>query len=286
MEATKLDDRSLGGPSIASPPSIDRFIKKRFFSEVLANRHPPQAILDNWLRLCSQYSILQLSKHTDRPVALAGLVKAVQHVMGGRMTAGMWEEDLARALLWKPPPPLLDEVKRAAGLPTWSWMSRVESTSTCEASYVDILRNGFRQDPKMSVCVRGRDLTFEGLVLPAIIRTQFLYPPPGQPRTWHYVLFGPDAAELPCTPQTTFCADCPTSPRDDLKEGDAVECLLFGTLDSNEDRHYSLVVRKQVEASEIFYTRVGRAILSPLQQFSGIPLDYREIAQVKKITLR
>jgi hypothetical protein len=286
IEATKLDDRSLGGPSIASPPSIDRFIKKRFFSEVLANRHSSQAIFDNWLRLCSQYSILQISKHTDRPVALAGLVKAIQHVLGGRMAAGMWEEDLPRALLWKPPPPLLDEVTRSAGLPTWSWMSRVESSNTCEVSYVDILRNGFCQNPKMSICVRGGDLTFEGLSLPAIIRTQFLYPPPGQPRTWHYVLFGPDAAGLPCTAQTTFNADCPTSPRDNLKEGDSVECLLFGTLYSDEHCHYALVVRKHVEASGVYYTRVGRAILRPLKQLSGIALDCREIANVKKITIR
>lgn len=54
---------------------------------------------DNWARLVRKYTECDLTKHTDRLVAFAGIAKRVASVKG-QYVAGLWAKSLPEALLW------------------------------------------------------------------------------------------------------------------------------------------------------------------------------------------
>ena len=88
--------------------------------------HPSDPIESNekWLHWVNEYTETDLTRDSDRLVAIAGIAKSVQRILNwpeSDYLAGMWRQDLADDLLW-----------RAAGVgtkiesyvvPSWSWAS-------------------------------------------------------------------------------------------------------------------------------------------------------------------
>lgn len=79
-----------------------------------------------WNRLVTTYSQMDLTNITDRLTALSGLASEFQRVTKARYLAGIWREDMPRALAWYIP------FYNAAGVsllisasdyiaPSWSW---------------------------------------------------------------------------------------------------------------------------------------------------------------------
>lgn len=75
-----------------------------------------------WRRILKSYSIAELTRDSDKLIAMAGVAEAMQERLGDRYVAGLWESSLLLELLWwvpnasKPRPcPCI--------APTWSWLS-------------------------------------------------------------------------------------------------------------------------------------------------------------------
>ncbi|KAK3386753.1 heterokaryon incompatibility protein-domain-containing protein, partial [Podospora didyma] len=122
---------------------------------------PP--LLDFWLRAVEEYSFLFLSHEMDRPFALAGIAKRIQSLLlpkslsgqsgGNSYMAGLWAQDLARAMLWAPI--RSKKVVRAEGMPSWSWMARscfpFEQASTCAVKYKHVTQHAFEADSRLRI---------------------------------------------------------------------------------------------------------------------------------------
>jgi len=81
-----------------------------------------------WTGLVQTYSETNLTNATDRLPALSGLASEFQRVTEARYLAGIWREDMPRALAWYVPffnavgvPPLISVSDYIA--PSWSWAS-------------------------------------------------------------------------------------------------------------------------------------------------------------------
>ena len=78
-----------------------------------------------WNRLVEVYSHLNLTHATDRLPALSGLASNFQRATGARYLAGIWQEDIYRALAWQVEmrpsrePPIISTSECIA--PSWSW---------------------------------------------------------------------------------------------------------------------------------------------------------------------
>lgn len=86
-----------------------------------------------------KYSRLELTRATDRPIAVAGVERRLADEMGSSVTFGVFTsfEYLHRSLLWRRAGDVLHWIeKNTPRVPTWSWMSfigpidYVEITST------------------------------------------------------------------------------------------------------------------------------------------------------------
>ncbi|KAH7628019.1 heterokaryon incompatibility protein-domain-containing protein, partial [Sordaria sp. MPI-SDFR-AT-0083] len=76
-----------------------------------------------WTKLLSDYTKMDLSYQSDKLMALAGIVKAVQDSRGWTNVAGTWKEFWPLELLWRP---TFSKMKAkltptGLGLPSWSW---------------------------------------------------------------------------------------------------------------------------------------------------------------------
>lgn len=108
-----------------------------------------------WLRASEWYSSLLLTKASDRFFAILGIAKVVRELTNGTYLAGLWAEDLPRALLWNGLPASDPRASRTCDTPTWSWMSRrvcfPDGNSTCHMSYRHVLKDGFVQEPRTGI---------------------------------------------------------------------------------------------------------------------------------------
>ncbi|TGO11283.1 hypothetical protein BTUL_0113g00130 [Botrytis tulipae] len=75
-------------------PLLDSNINQDIFS--ISER----AVLDRWLNIVGEYCTLALTKHDDRAIAILGVAKIFQRRLKSKYLAGLWETDIARALLW------------------------------------------------------------------------------------------------------------------------------------------------------------------------------------------
>lgn len=222
-------------------------------------RSPVQDIYGFWLMICERYSRLSLTHASDRTVALAGLVQAMQPATNGTYFAGVWKEDLARALIWfgvRPPSP---EASRAgSALPTWSWMSRVLKGGHCTCTFPAI-ECGYRQELSTSVTtaesrlasgeIEWRVITLEG---PTITTTVCDEQKDGD----RYVATNLPVKSAADPKRVILVADCPFSSNEPLRVGDLVKCLLLGT-DEAGFFQYILVVKKCEGLDKDAHRRVG-----------------------------
>jgi hypothetical protein len=59
---------------------------------------------EDWKRIVERYSLHELSKQTDKLIALAGIAEMMSRQIPGIYVAGMWEKYLASQLLWRVDP--------------------------------------------------------------------------------------------------------------------------------------------------------------------------------------
>lgn len=78
---------------------------------------------DHWHDIIEQYSVLGLSRVTDRLPALSGLAIRASSVLG-QYLCGLWYQNLLRDLMWRVPLLNHDSVRPACYTgPSWSWAS-------------------------------------------------------------------------------------------------------------------------------------------------------------------
>lgn len=113
-----------------------------------------------WLRASDWYSSLLLTNASDRFFAILGIAKVVRELTNGTYLAGLWAEDLPRALLWTGLPRSDPRASRTDDAPTWSWMSRrvygADGNSNCHMSYRPVLEDGFVQEPRTGIRWLGK----------------------------------------------------------------------------------------------------------------------------------
>lgn len=213
-----------------------------------------------WLTICERYSALSLTHASDRTVALAGLVQAIQPATNGTYFAGVWKEDLARALIWRGfSPPSPDASRAGSALPTWSWMSRVLDGGHCTCLFPTITR-GYRQEPSTSIVTAdSRPASGEGewrVIIEGPIITAAVCEEQTHDRRQFYAATTSLFKSIPRPERILLVADCPFSSNEPLCGGDTVKCLLLGT-DEAGIVQYILVVQKCEGPDKDAYRRVG-----------------------------
>lgn len=69
-----------------------------------------------WKMAAENYSRLNLTKFTDKVVALAGLAKVISQVSHEKYHAGLWDFDFVEQLSWR-----IDGCRNASGAPSWRY---------------------------------------------------------------------------------------------------------------------------------------------------------------------
>lgn len=73
-----------------------------------------------WNQIVKEYSQRQLTRESDRPIAIAGIAKEMELVFGSSVVCGHPVDDLYANLLWRPGE---STCRRKDGIPSWSWLS-------------------------------------------------------------------------------------------------------------------------------------------------------------------
>ncbi|KAG4425138.1 hypothetical protein IFR04_001705 [Cadophora malorum] len=214
-----------------------------------------------WLDIVEEYSMLALTKESDRLPALSGLAKSLSHRVQASYLAGLWENNIVIGLLWHRCSVVYSSCFRDkfSVVPSWSWASVIRNPKstgkTNDLNHItyDEVRGGIMQDPRLKILsatcqvtsnnpfgeVSGGTLTIEG----ALIIAKYAFPPhAARPQ----VLHGTEASEV----HTDIWH--PREPAE-LLEGEMVFCLLFGMSRFNFAGH--ALVLKAVDAN--IYRRVG-----------------------------
>lgn len=129
---------AIGGPVVFGVPGTHfRDTKpdhEKRIIDIERNREPevlPYAqdeVMGAWYRLLTDYTSRLLTRETDRPIAILGLVNQVKTMSGFKYVCGIWGEDAVRGLLWERHASIGDIWRRSPGVicneyPTWSWLS-------------------------------------------------------------------------------------------------------------------------------------------------------------------
>ncbi len=250
------------------------------FAGIASGQCSVQQARDLWPEVARQYSILALTRESDRPYAVAGLARRIQEVSGDTYLAGLWLEDLPRGLLWIGIPLWSETARRRPGIPSWSWMSR----DTLEAGGVPWVwnkhTNDFRPDPRVRVIVEGTfcskkagdefGATVDGQVqLAAAMRCAVVMPDKtrganqfklrfddqDRRRLWHMVRL-----------------DCAFDEKEPVRLGDVVHCVMLGVEPSEWNYgsiHWSCERSKVVrECTDAWAWRITRLFCLPEHRLS------------------
>jgi hypothetical protein len=82
-------------------------------------------IFNSWLDVVEEYSKLRLTRKSDRLPALTGVATVFQKKLGCGYLAGIWEDDIARGILWDESIRSERRTRRHGSAPTWSWASLI-----------------------------------------------------------------------------------------------------------------------------------------------------------------
>jgi hypothetical protein len=89
-------------------------------------------IFNSWFAVVEEYSRLRITRESDRLPALTGVATVFQKKLECRYLAGLWENDIARGLLWDVTryecTRSQRNVRRHRYAPTWSWASLLMDT--------------------------------------------------------------------------------------------------------------------------------------------------------------
>lgn len=229
---------------------------------VLQKRPSKQDCLNLWLETTGIYSSLSLTKISDRPYALAGLVTGFSEALMCNYLAGLWDVDLLRALLWRAVPGR--SRAKQLNVPTWSWMSHCHPhTNACSVYYSKSLLDEFYKDERLII---HHSSTFCHYLDNDIGRVEYgQIDVSGALRHCKVVEFKLDSytelrihAEISNGQRQSarLVADCPTA--DGLYEDEELSCLLIGISRDACGRSESVIVLRAHHGSPN-YTRVSMA---------------------------
>jgi len=152
-ECSRLEDYQWGGP--------DGFLQERqadqlkmLYTSISASTVTESQILDSWLELITEYCKLKLTKQMDRLPAISGLASRVARRLPGVYLAGLWSQDLPRALCWSKG----YQSKHASfrgphtNVPSWSWASVLNHSEDMSNINYDLVGvSGFVADPRCQI---------------------------------------------------------------------------------------------------------------------------------------
>lgn len=125
-ECSRLEDFQGGDPDGLLQHNESEQLKM-IYTSISSSTSTESQILDIWLELVREYCSLKLTKQIDRLTALSGLASRVAIRLSGDYLAGIWFQDLPRALCWarasdyrNKHPTFRDPDAYA---PSWSWAS-------------------------------------------------------------------------------------------------------------------------------------------------------------------
>jgi hypothetical protein len=228
-----------------------------------------------WLDIVEEYSMLAITKESDRLPALSGLAKFLSQKFQTLYLAGLWESNLIIGLLWHRCSLTYSSCFRDkfSNVPSWSWASIVRiHQSAHKANQLnhityDEVRGGIIQDPRLKILnaackvtgtnqfgeISGGTVSIEG----ALIIAKYASP---LHKARPQVLYKTEASELHIDMRG------PREPAEVL-DGEMVFCLLFGM--SKYDSAGHALVLKAVDANT--YHRVGYLNLdSKLRWFDDV----------------
>jgi hypothetical protein len=206
-----------------------------------------------WLEVVEEYSRLRLTRESDRLVALIGVATVFQPLFKCGYLAGLWENDVARGLLWdvaryqrviseNPPRRPQD-----AAAPSWSWASLIlngESSIVFPAAHDDT----FRVDDRFTylgttmpegVADSTHEATNNGVIhirAPTVSAILF-HPRPGDtPGKDPILVFDNDAEEdWILLNALSLNLDAPwTTANTTTTDADTVHCILIGRMEEKD----------------------------------------------------
>jgi hypothetical protein len=164
-ECSRLEDYQWGDPDgLLQQREADQL--KMLYTSISASTATESQILDSWLELITEYCKLKLTKQMDRLPAISGLASRIARRLPSEYLAGLWSQDLPRALCWLKEsgnqnkyPSFRDP---HANVPSWSWASVCNhSDEVSSNNYGLVSVSGFVADPRCQVqgFHRSRSLT-------------------------------------------------------------------------------------------------------------------------------
>jgi hypothetical protein len=164
-ECSRLEDYQWGDPDgLLEQREAEQL--KMLYTSICSSTATEFQILDSWLQLITEYCQLKLTKQMDRLPAISGLASRVARRLPGVYLAGLWSQDLPRALCW------LGEFRYQnkhpsfrdahANVPSWSWASVCNhSDDVSSNNYSLVSVRGFVADLRCQVqdFHRSRSLT-------------------------------------------------------------------------------------------------------------------------------
>ncbi|KAH8586365.1 heterokaryon incompatibility protein-domain-containing protein [Bisporella sp. PMI_857] len=214
-----------------------------------------------WLDIVEEYSMLALTKESDRLPALAGLANFLSQKFQTPYLAGLWQDDLPIQLLWHRCSVMYSLCSRDLGsnIPTWSWASILRAPETTEESNqlnhitYDEVRDGIILDQRFKISsakceVAGRNAFGEVSsaiisVHGALIVTKYTFP---HHQVRPQLQFGRERNDV----HMDIWSPRETS---EAVDGEMVFCLLFGM--SKYDFAGHALILKPASANK--YRRIG-----------------------------
>ncbi|TVY30660.1 hypothetical protein LHYA1_G001152 [Lachnellula hyalina] len=127
-ECSRLQNHKWGDPDgLLEQRKVDQL--KMMYSSITSPEMTDPQVLETWLEFVTEYCTLKLTKQMDRLPALSGLASRVaQRLQSSEYLAGLWSQDLPRALCWQIDGPYYGNrhpTFRDAhpSAPSWSWAS-------------------------------------------------------------------------------------------------------------------------------------------------------------------
>lgn len=99
---------------------ISRFSPKASFFDI--QRQSDDAIYDCWTDIQISYTRCELTRFSDRRVAISGVIKRIEKMTGWTNVWEMWRERLLWELLWFVEEPTERPATEEYLAPTWSWV--------------------------------------------------------------------------------------------------------------------------------------------------------------------
>lgn len=260
--------------------------------DVNSSENTGSADFDDWFRVVERYSGLRLTRESDRLVALIGVATAFQSFLKCGYMAGLWQDDLARGLLWdvrryydkrsqrRP------HRSREPFTPSWSWASLMldgESSIVFPVAHDDSFKVddrftylGTNIPPAVTDATHGAPSNDKVSINVAAISAILFQHREGDSQGKKTTLvFDHDCEDAVMINAVGFHLDVPWTTTDlsSVKDGDTVHCLLIGSMEdhdwksSHRDKYFSTLVVTSSGRIKKAYERIG---VLDIRQDSGL----------------